>query len=187
MTLPRNAFALALGLALVVPTAFSLADAPRAGFVPDPAGVASTKQWTFEVQVRQGVPTLGVVKSSTLDKPITTARVLGRFAIEFWIGKELLDRVRFDVPLLEDPTKRKNRRSGSPEFAVNTRLSVRMADSSRATSVVFVDRATGDAKTFAWPPGSDGRLVPLQAPASVSADAGPDAPSSDAAPTPDAG
>lgn len=187
MKLPRSVFALALGLAFVVPAALSLADAPRAGFVPDPAGVASTKQWTFEVLVRQGVPSLGVVKAATLAKPIATPRVLGRFAIEFWIGKELLDRVRFDVPLLDEPTRRKNRRVGTPEFLVNTRLSVRMADSVRATSVVFVDRATGEAQAFAWPPGSDGRLVPLPSPSNVSADAGPDAPLADAAPMPDAG
>jgi hypothetical protein len=112
--------------------------------------------------------------------------VLGRFALEFWIGKELVDRVRFDVPLLEDPTKRKNRRFGSPEFAVNTRLSVRLADSPRATSLVFVDRATGERQVFAWPPGSDGRLVAVSTPVSSSSDAGVDAPASDAAVAADA-
>lgn len=185
MKLHRTALALALSTLLVIPAALSLAEAPRAGYVPDPAGVASATQWMFDVQVRQGVPSLGTAKAVKLDKPIATARVLGRFAIEFWIGKELLDRVRFDVPLLADPTKRRDRRLGAPEFAVNTRLSVRLADNPRATTVVFVDRATGTTQQFAWPPGSDGRLVPMSSSAS-SNDAGPDAPASDAAATSDA-
>lgn len=190
MKLHRNALAVALGLALAIPAALSLADAPRAGYPPDPAGVASAKQRVFDVEVREGRPSLGAVRAVTLDKPASTARVIGRFAIEFWIGKELVDRVRFDVPLLEDPTKRKNRRLGSPEFKVNTRLSVRMADNPRATSVVFVDRATGETQSFAWPPGSDGRLVPVSAKAHSShssADAGPDAHIADASTAGDAG
>jgi len=181
MNVHRFSLAVVLGLALAIPAALSLAEPPRGGHVPDPAGTASTKHWVFDVPVRQGKPSLGVVRAITLDKPATTARFMGRFAVEFWIGKELIDRVRFDVPLLDDPTKRKNRRRGSPEFAVNTRLSVRLADSSRATSVVLVDRATGEAQHFAWPPASDGRLLPLPQTAS-SNDGGPDA---DAAP-PDA-
>lgn len=187
MSWPRFASALALGLALAIPTAFSLADSSRGGYAPDPAGVASKKQWIFEVQVRQGNPTLGTVRSVVLDKPTTSARVLGRFAVEFWIGKELLDRVRFDVPLLDDPLRRKNRRVGAPEFLVNTRLSVRMTDQERATSVVFVDRATGEVQYFAWPPGSDGRLTPIAAPAASAADAGADAPVVDASPRGDGG
>lgn len=186
MKLHRTALALGLGVALAIPAALSLADAPKAGYSPDPAGVASTKQWVFDVEVRQGKPSLGTVRAVTLDKPIATVRVIGRFAVEFWIGKELIDRVRFDVPLLDDPTKRKNRRLGSPEFKVNTRLSVRLADSPRATSVVLVDRATGETQSFAWPPGSDGRLVPLPVKAPASADAGPDAPVADASPPRDA-
>ncbi|HRI63420.1 MAG TPA: hypothetical protein PK156_04260 [Polyangium sp.] len=186
MKLHRTLLALVMGMLLAIPAALSLAEGKRAGYVPDPAGVASTKQWVFDVQVRQGVPTLAGARLVTLDKPASTARVLGRFAVEFWIGKELLDRVRFDVPLLADPTKRKNRRLGAPEFAVNTRLSVRLADSARATSLVFVDRATGETQVFAWPPGSNGELVPVSRPISSSADAGPDAPASDAAEAPDA-
>jgi hypothetical protein len=178
--LQRSALAFVLGVALVIPAALSLADAPRSGYAPDPAGVASTKQWIFDVEVREGKPSLGPVRAVTVDKPASTARVIGRFAVEFWIGKELIDRVRFDVPLLEDPSKRKNRRLGSPEFKVNTRLSVRLADSPRAASVVFIDRATGETQSFAWPPGSDGRLVPLAPKAQSSADAGLIAPGADA-------
>jgi hypothetical protein len=70
---------------------------------------------------------------------------------------------------------------------VNTRLSVRLTDSPRAMSVVFVDRATGETQHFAWPPGSDGRLSPLPTPAHSSPDAGPDAPVADAASTRDSG
>lgn len=187
MKLHRTVLALAMGLALAIPAALSLADSSRSGHAPDPAAIAAKKQWVFDVQVRQGKPSLSAVREVVLDKPSSTARVMGRFAVEFWIGKELLDRVRFDVPLLDDPTRRKNRRVGSPEFAVNTRLSVRLADNPRAMSVVFVDRATGETQVYAWPPGSDGKLSPLPTPANSSADAGSDAPVADAAATRDAG
>jgi hypothetical protein len=173
--LPRFPLAIVLGLALAVPAALSFAEPPKAGHAPDPPSVSSKKHWVIDIQVRQGKPSFTAVRSVDLSKPEPTARVMGRFAVEFWIGKELIDRVRFDVPLLEDPTKRKNRRLGSPEFAVNTRLSVRLADNARATSVVLVDRATGDTQAYAWPPGSDGKLVPLSKPAVVATDAGSDA------------
>lgn len=171
----RVSFAMTLGAALVAAAALSFAETPKAGFVPDPPAVSSKKHWVFDILVRQGKPSFGTVRSVDLDKPASTARVMGRFAVEYWIGKELLDRVRFDVPLLEDPTKRKNRRLGAPEFSVSTRLSIRLADNPRATTVVLVDRATGEVQAFAWPPGSDGKLVPLTKAASVVSDAGVDA------------
>ncbi len=174
MKLPRFSLAISLGLALAASAALSLAEPPKAGYVPDPPSVSSKKHWVIDIPVRQGKPSFAVVRSVDLSKPEPTARVMGRFAVEFWIGKELLDRVRFDVPLLEDPTKRKNRRLGSPEFAVNTRLSVRLADNGRATSVLLVDRATGEVQAYAWPPGSDGKLVPLSKPAVALIDAGSD-------------
>ena len=185
MKLPRSFLALGLGIALVIPAALSLAESNRSGFVPDPPGIASKKHWTFEVQVRQGKPALGKVQEVALANPSTTARVLGRFAIEFWIGKELLDRVRFDVPLLEDPAKKRDRRLGAPQFSVNTRLSVRMADTARATSVLLVDRATGETQHYAWPPSAEGRLIPI-VPVQSASDAGSDAPVSDAGSTSDA-
>ncbi len=35
----------------------------------------------------------------TYPNPVVTARRMGRYAIELWIGQELIERVRFDFPL----------------------------------------------------------------------------------------
>jgi hypothetical protein len=173
---PRLGIALLLGAALAAAGALALADPPRGGFAPDPPGNASKKQWIFEVAYRGGKASITRVGSALLERPTTTARVMGRFAIELWVGKELLDRVRFDVPLLDDDSSmhRKGPLSG-PRFSnVSTRLKARMVDHPRATYMVLLDRSTGDAQRFWWPPEPDGRLLPMNGPAVAAvSDAGP--------------
>ena len=72
MKFSRYILALAMGVALAIPAALSLADSARSGHVPDPAGVAAKKQWVFDVQVRQGKPSLGTVREVVIDKPAST-------------------------------------------------------------------------------------------------------------------
>jgi hypothetical protein len=161
----RFGLALCLGASLAIFAAISLADPPRGGITPDPPGIASKKAWVFDVSYGQGKASITRVNSVLLDQPTPTARVMGRFAIEFWVGKELLDRVRFDVPLLDDDPK--NHRPGpfsGPRFGqVTTRIKARMADNPRATYVTLLDRGTGDVHRFWWPPEPDGRLLPMGA------------------------
>jgi len=173
----RLASALGLGATLVALAAFSLAEPPRGGYPPDPPGVAAKKQWVFDLEYRDGKARVRKVEPIFLNNPTTTARVMGRFAVELWVGKELLDRVRFEVPLLDDPSMHRKGALSGPRFGnVSTHLRVRIADNPRATYVAIVDRSTGDVERFAWPPEADGRLVPLVAPnASPGADAGSDA------------
>jgi hypothetical protein len=171
----RLGTALLLGVSLAVGATLALADPPRGGFAPDPPGYASKKQWTFDVTYRDGKASITRVGSTLLDRPTTTARVIGRFAIELWVGKELLDRIRFDVPLLDDDPKmhRKGPLSGPRFVNVSTRLKARMVDNPRATYVVLLDRASGQSERFWWPPEPDGRLLPMNGPATAAAsDAG---------------
>ncbi|UQA61552.1 hypothetical protein [Polyangium aurulentum] len=173
---PRLGLALLLGSALAAAGALALADPPRGGFAPDPAGNASKKQWIFEITYRGGKASITRVGSAMLERPTTTARVMGRFAIELWVGKELLDRVRFDVPLLDDdPNMHRKGPLSGPRFTnVSTRIKARMVDHPRATYMVLLDRSTGEAQRFWWPPEPDGRLLPMNGPAVAQAsDAGP--------------
>ena len=141
---------------------------PASGHAPDPAGQASRKQWLFDVAVRHGKAEVARADAVVLDHAVTTARVLGRFAIELYIGKELLDRVRFNAPLTgddRDPVAegkaRQRRPFAHPTFDdVSTRMRVQIADNPRATYAQLVDRATGEMARFWWPPEADGRLVP---------------------------
>lgn len=176
----RLFLALGLGAALGAAAALSLAEPtrrapapaapepPKGGFPPDPPGNASKKQWVFAVSVKDGKASLPRASSVLVANPTPTVRMMGRFAVEFWVGKELLDRSRFDVPMLDrDPKDRRRGPLRGPDFThVSTRLTVRMADHPRATFVALVDRATGDVQRFAWPPDAEGRLAPLGAAAS---------------------
>ena len=194
----RLFLALGLGAALGAAAALSLAEPsrpapapaapapPKGGFPPDPPGNASKKQWVFDIAVRDGRASLPRASTVLVDNPAPTTRMMGRFAVEFWVGKELLDRIRFDVPMLDrDPKDRRRGPLRGPDFThVSTRLKVRMADSPRAAFVALVDRATGDVQRFAWPPDAEGRLTPLGASAAPAAAA---APASDAGSPGDSG
>ncbi|MDI1448953.1 hypothetical protein [Polyangium sp. 6x1] len=172
----RLFLAIGLGAALGAAGAISLAEPsrakapaapepPKGGFPPDPPGNASKKQWVFDIAVTGGRASLPRVSSVLVETPAPTVRMMGRFAIEFWVGKELLDRIRFDVPMLDrDPKDRRRGPLRGPDFTnVTTRLKVRMADSPRTAFLALVDRATGDVQRFAWPPDAEGRLAPLGA------------------------
>ena len=147
------------------------ASPPREGWPPDPPPVASTKHWVFEIRAKDSVPSIVKVTELTLDKPGATARVMGRFALEFYVGTEILDRVRFDVPLTGDvPEEQPGKKR--PQFRVNTKLFARMADHPRAALLRLVDRATGDVQVFLWPPGKDGSLTARGSQPAASASAG---------------
>lgn len=149
------------------------ADPGKAGFAPDPPAHASKKQWTFQIAAREGKVSAERATASTLAQPAESPRVLGRFAVELYIGPELLDRVRFNVPLMGDgPVEHSKKRAyHNPDTdKVTTTLKVRLADSPRAAYLVLVDRVTDERQRFEWPPSEDGTLVPWK---SGLSDAGP--------------
>ncbi|WP_437504484.1 hypothetical protein [Sorangium sp. So ce1099] len=183
MTSPRPLVRVALatlaGLALAAAGVVAVAepgDPPsRAGYAPDPAVQPSEKQWVFEVQYAKGRGSVARARPVKLDKAAATARVMGRFAIELYVGRELLDRVRFDVPLTGDaPERSSNILLRRPTFdeGVTSRLRVQMADNPRASWAKLVDRKTGVEERFLWPPEPDGRLVSLDAQSPAALDGG---------------
>lgn len=183
----RLAASVALGLGLgsaVALTVFGDAFAeppkegpPRAGWAPDPTPVASKKQWVFDISVKQGVMDVPTVKAVELKKAQATPRMMGRYAIELYIGTELLDRIRFNVPGAGDGPRDEDRRplKGPRTDRVTTQFQVRIADNPRATSARFVDRASGEVRVVAWPP-TEGKLVFLDD-AGTRTDGGAPAPS----------
>lgn len=156
------ALAVVIGLSLGGASFLALAEPPRAGHAPDPPPRASQKQWVFEVLHSGTKLSIERARAVSVDKPLATPRMMGRFALELYVGKELLDRVRFNVPLLgEGPPEGPKNPFRRPRFdKVTTRLRVQMADNERATYAVLVDRATGEEQRFDWPPAPDGRLQP---------------------------
>ncbi|WP_434043681.1 MULTISPECIES: hypothetical protein [Sorangium] len=166
---------LALAAAAVVAVAEPGAPPSRAGYAPDPAVRPSDRQWVFEVQYAKGRGSIAGARPVKLDRAVSTARAMGRFAIELYVGQELLDRVRFDVPLTGDAPERQpdilHRRPAFDE-GVTTRLRVQMADNPRASWAKLVDRKTGAEQRFLWPPGPDGRLASLDAQGPAALDGG---------------
>ncbi len=132
---------------------------------PDPVALKEPIQWEYVVEYDRGA--LRVVSAKRLDfkKPIPTARNMGRFAIELWIGRELIERVRFDFPLLgaEEPIGKRRPLKQPPTFAAGATVQRKLLvpDSRRATRAVLVDRATGSETVLPWPP--DAPLPPHRA------------------------
>ena len=76
---------------------------------------------------------------------------MGRFALELFEGPTLIERVRFDFPLLGAP---RARRTPSPSFAgkLRTRIGVVFPATKRGTRLELWDRATGRRWSLPWPP-----------------------------------
>ena len=128
------------------------------GDLPDPPALSERAQWLFTVDYDRGALHVGQPSFKCLDKPAATDRRMGRFAFELWLGHELVERLRFDFPLLATETPRSGPRKPLrevPSFAPGARVSValRMPASERATRARILDRATGDIVEVPWPPG----------------------------------
>ena len=131
---------------------------PAGGYAPDPEPLRMEDQWDYTLTYRDGAVVVDSVEPIKLEAPVVTVRRMGRFAIELWVGSELLERVRFDFPLVGTQSADDAKKDGprpmrdAPRFQVEATLDVRVPASPRATRAVLVDRATGKSMPLAWPP-----------------------------------
>ncbi len=133
------------------------AEASPPGSLPDPKALRLARQWEYELVYERGEVSVESVTERNFSQPVVTGRRMGRYAIELWIGKELVERVRFDFPLLaaeEVGSGRRHPLKEPPNFAAGAVVSRRVLvpASPRATRAVLVDRATGRTLTLDWPP-----------------------------------
>jgi hypothetical protein len=131
--------------------------APEQGDLPDPAPLSERVQWSYPVSYDSGTIAVGDPELVCLPRPQATARRIGRFAFELWLGRELVDRLRFDFPLLateEPPQGPRRPMHETPRFAPGAHVAVtlRLPASERATSARIYDRATGEVVAVPWPP-----------------------------------
>ncbi|HVU01013.1 MAG TPA: hypothetical protein VHE30_04645 [Polyangiaceae bacterium] len=128
------------------------------GTMPDPdPPLSSAVQWDYALHYSKGEVTVTGVTRVVLPSPVVTPRKMGRFAIELTLGRELVERVRFDFPLLAadlPPEGKKHPLKGPPRFApgADTSAVVRVPESDRATAATLVDRLTGKRTPLAYPP-----------------------------------
>lgn len=141
----------------VAPPAGQARARSRHGDLPDPAPLSERAQWSYTVTYDRGRIIVGQPELVCLPRPEATPRRIGRFAFELWLGRELIDRLRFDFPLLageEPPAGPRRPFREPPRFAPGARVSVvlRVPASERATTAHILDRATGDITAVTWPP-----------------------------------
>jgi hypothetical protein len=142
---------------------------PLSGSAPDPEPLRMAEQWQYAVIYQAGGVGVEGVEKRTLPKPVATPRRMGRFALELWIGHELIDRVRFDFPLIaaeEAPGVTRRPLHDPPSLAPHAvaRMSVLVPASPRATRLVLVDRATQKSQDLPWPPDAEPSAPPSAAP-----------------------
>lgn len=131
---------------------------PPRGSQPDPEPLRQAEQYEYELEWNEGELNVLSVTSRKFPKPVVTARKIGRFAIELWIGSELVERVRFDLPLLgaEETGPGNSARPAPPslEKGARVRQRVLVPAAERARRAVLVDRATSKETPLPWPPPS---------------------------------
>ena len=125
---------------------------------PDPKP-SHTRDWlVYEFAYKEGSVNVHSQKLERIGKPRDSARVMGRYSIELWIGCELVDRVRFGFPFqAAEPAKPPSTRHPlhePPSFTAHAELrtTVRVPLELRATRAELVDRGTGQRTILAWPP-----------------------------------
>ncbi len=128
----------------------------RAGEPPDPVPLRSKRQYELSLVWENEAVRLASARAVEFPNPVVTARKMGRFAVELWVGQELIDRVRFDFPLLaaEEPSPPKRRPIHEPPSFAKTKLetTVLVPDTPRVRRALLLDRATGRETPIAWPP-----------------------------------
>jgi len=119
--------------------------------LPDPAPT-NTDRWV-ELGVHFDKGKLALAKSAAYvsRNPHLSKRVMGRFAAELWIGCELIERVRFDFPLLAVDAVNRAPNSANFESSGQFDAVVSVPDSDRATRLELVDRANTERRILDWP------------------------------------
>ena len=124
---------------------------------PDPAPLVTKERWLFDLRYRMATPRLVSVTRADLLTPSATARVFGRFAIELYEGAALVERVRFDFPMLTQP----HEGSGVDlERKLATRIGVYFPRTLRGTRLELYDRATERRWSLPWPPETAAQPAP---------------------------
>jgi hypothetical protein len=142
------------------PLPSSLLDIAITPTLPDPPPIVDRAQWVFDLRWDRGDVWLLGVRAMDLPSPQATPRAMGRFALELFEGPALIERVRFDFPLLGVPEP-----DGGVSLAakLRTRIGVVFPRSLRGARLELWDRATNRRWSLPWPPAS---------PASPMSDAG---------------
>ena len=123
---------------------------------PDPPAIRSSDQFVLTLRYEAGKASVVRVRRVHLAQARATPRNTGRFAIELLSGRTLVERVRFDFPLMgADELAGMPRQYNAPPRFENkavVSIDVMVPDSPRFSRARLVDRATRKLTPIPWPP-----------------------------------
>jgi hypothetical protein len=122
-------------------------EAPKP-IAPDPTPLACESVYVLTVKWDKGVLTLDKTRHEKLAAKAVLPRKFGRFAAELYVGPTLLERLRFDIPLLSDD----DNTSAAYAKGLVTSVDVRIPVSDRPTRLEIWDRATDKRWVYPYPP-----------------------------------
>lgn len=136
----------------------------QARIPPDPPALVEREQWVFDLRWERGDVYLLRVHKIDMGRPHATPRVMGRFALELFEGPTLIERARFDFPLLGAPEVEDAGYKTPPRFEpkLKTRIGVVFPATKRGTRLELWDRAKDKRWTLPWPP-TEGPVTPPDA------------------------
>jgi hypothetical protein len=133
--------------------------------LPDPVARVEKRQWVYDLRYSGGDLYLLGIHRLELPTPQGTPRVMGRFCLELYEGATLLERARFDFPMLGDGTgipgsgsvadagATNTTKGPPPSFAkISSRIGVMFPAIARGTRIDIVDRALDRRWPLPWPP-----------------------------------
>lgn len=122
---------------------------------PDPPAMSEREQWVFDLRWDRGEVYLVGIHKIDMGTPHPTPRAMGRFALELFEGPTLIERVRFDFPMLgapEGPPDAGFRATPRFEPKLKTRIGVLFPATKRGTKLELWDRAKDQRWPLPWPP-----------------------------------
>jgi hypothetical protein len=129
----------------------------RAKIPPDPAALTERMQWVFDLRWERGEVYLVQVHKIDMGSNHPTPRMMGRFALELFEGPTLVERARFDFPMLGGSAEAPPDAGwkGAPprfEAKLKTRIGVIFPATKRGNRLELWDRATDKRWPLPWPP-----------------------------------
>jgi hypothetical protein len=120
----------------------------------DPVPLVSRRQWMFDFRWERGDVWLLGTHKVELESAQATPRVMGRFALELFEGPALIERVRFDFPMLAAADDSDGGRNAPPSLTqkLRTRIGVIFPATERGTRLELWDRARDQRWSLPWPP-----------------------------------
>jgi len=126
------------------------------GYAPDPTPIRSSNQWLLTFRYRRGKVDMVSARPVRLRSSVSTPRRIGRYAVELLSGPTVVERLRFDFPLIgaEELAGKARPYNAPPTFATKATVThrVMLPDTSRASRARLIDRATGESFMIPWPP-----------------------------------